>query len=606
MECSEMKLVIVIPVSNHWDLTWDCLRYLFERTDYKPHRIIVVDDGSTDETADRLLFIERGRGGQVRVLHHPMQWGFAHSCNDGMALAQREGATHILLLNNDVEVWSADWLDQIVQTLGQGQVVVGKDYVDFNSATNVDDVMVPYIGGWCMAFSVELLREIGPLDVTFSPAFYEDVEFCARAQAAGYQLVGLGEGLGIHHLYGKTSLDGRLNVDEIHIQNQPRFREKIRALRRRPCSNAEVKGTSWAFYCPGNMVFDDSFLEGDGLGGAESALVQLTRTLAAMGADVHVFNDCPSPGRFNGVHYHHIAQEQELLGREWDAFVLFRVSPNAALWAEVRAKKTLFWTCDQYTTMDWPESIFPFVDLTVAISEHHRQFLISHWRADRDKTIVLPLGVTPAEFSELPAKVRDRMIYCSVPRRGLKWLADIFPRVKARVPGATLAITGDYTLWGSPTPQNEEFKALFAGMEGVEFLGKVSRARLIEEMGKAELHVYPCDYEVQVPYTDIKVAGENFCLASLECQAAGTPTVATPNGALVTTVDNGNSGYLIRGHYPGEEAFTERVVNVVEDLLSLHRATLGQMARYARQRALTEFAWPVIARRWMGIVGGKK
>jgi GT2 family glycosyltransferase len=625
-----MKLAIVIPVSNHWELTRDCLIYLFERTEYQPEFIVIVDDGSTDETNESLRQARETYRGKIAVIRHPEQRGFAVACNHGMQMAQRMGATHVLLLNNDIEVWDAKWLGQIVDAFeGDADVVVGKDYVDYNSAALVDDEMVAYVGGWCMAFPVRLIEEIGLLDEELSPAFYEDVEFCARAQAAGYQLVGLGEGLGIHHLYGRTSLDGRLDVDSIHIANQPVFQEKVRRLRSRPSTlprggktfgggttNTDAQGMRWAFYCPGNMVFDDSYLEGVGRGGAEGALVQLTRALAAQGAHVHVFNDCPRPGVFHGVEYHPLADFMLGRGRGWDAFVLFRVTPQPEVWERVDDVDAmdrvdgrtvrLFWSCDQYTTMDWPERVFPYVDRIVAISPFHRQFLIEHWGADPEKTVDLPLGVTPAEFEPILPKVRNRLIYCSVPLRGLQHLASIFPRVKERIPSASLVVTGDYTLWGSPEGYPDEpsraVRDSLLGIPDVHLLGRVPRKRLIQEMMQAELHVYPCDYQAEIPYTGVKVDGENFCVASLECQAAGAPTIATPNGALRTTVEDGMSGYLVKGSLPGEALFEERFVNVVVDLLGEQRPALEQMQKYARRRALTRYSWEGIARRWARLI----
>jgi len=615
MKIDDIRLAIVVPVSNHSDLTMDCLTYLYEHTDYKPAIVFVVNDGSNDDTEEVLGSCQMVYS-TLHCISHFTQQGFAKSCNAGMTEAKLVNVTHILLLNNDIEVWQGDWLDKLLAPFEENdKLIVGVDYINYNSATIVDDEIVPYVGGWCMVFPVGLIDEIGMLDITFSPAFYEDVEFCARASDAGYRLVGLGEDIGIHHLYGKTVMDGRVDVNAIHVENQPKFQEKIRALRRRQwdAKREQLAGTRWAFYCPGNMVFDDTYLEGEGLGGAESALVQFTRTLSSMGAQVFVFNDCPHSGSFSPskyragrdhytVHYRHLTDEGALQAYDWDAFVLFRVTPPASVWDMVKAKAKIFWTCDQCTTMDWRENIFPFVDRIVAISEHHRQFLIDFWGADPETTIALPLGVTPSDFATRLPKIPGRLIYPSVPYRGLQHLAEIFTRVKEQIPEVSLVITGDYTLWGAPEPYNEEFKALFADVEDVHFLGKVPRNRLIQEMKQAELHVYPCDYYVEIPYTGMKVEGENFCVASLECQAAGTPTTATPNGALKTTVAQGDSGYLIRGHYPGEPAFTERFVNVVVELLTEQQDALEKMSEFARRRALRDFAWPTITLRWLDLM----
>ena len=618
MRLKDIRLAIVIPVSNHWELTEACLLYIYRHTHLKPPQInvIVVDDGSTDGTSDNLHgMLKDGRLPEsMTYITHEEQQGFARSCNHGIDYALTPalglfgaGFTHIMLLNNDVEAWDPSWLRTLLKPFEQEErLIVGPDFIDYNSATFVDDEMVPYIGGWCMVFPVELIHEIGVLDETFSPAFYEDVEFCARATAAGYRLLGLGE-VGLKHLCGKTVGDGRLNIDSIHVENQPKFQEKIRSIRQQQQEEQvrAFEGTKWAFYCPGNMYFDDTYLEGEGLGGAESALVQFTRTLALLGADVWVFNAVPSPRRFHrqfmrGVTYTNLLDSVSF--QMWDAFVLFRVTAPVSLWSEVRAKAKLFWSCDQFTTMDWRDNVFPWVDRIVAISEHHRQFLIDRWGACPQRVVALPLGITREDFETPLEKIPGRLIYCSQPDRGLEHLPEIYRELKQRVPEVSLTITCDRTLWGETQAGTAPYAALFEGLEDVRFLGKVPRVQLIQEMKQAEIHIYPCDYEVQIPYTDAKVEGENFCLASLECQAAGTPTIGAMNGALRTTVAQGDSGYLISFDKPGSPEFKERIVAVVADLLTAHRPELAQMSAYARRRALREFSWRHLADQWLALV----
>jgi GT2 family glycosyltransferase len=43
---------VVVPVHNRWQLTQKCLASLIEQT--VPHRVVVVDNGSTDETPRRI------------------------------------------------------------------------------------------------------------------------------------------------------------------------------------------------------------------------------------------------------------------------------------------------------------------------------------------------------------------------------------------------------------------------------------------------------------------------------------------------------------------------------------------------------------------------
>jgi len=178
MRLKDIRLAIVIPVSNHWELTEACLLYIYRHTHLKPPQInvIVVDDGSTDGTSDNLHgMLKDGRLPEsMTYITHEEQQGFARSCNHGIDYALTPalglfgaGFTHIMLLNNDVEAWDPSWLRTLLKPFEQEErLIVGPDFIDYNSATFVDDEMVPYIGGWCMVFPVELIHEIGVLDET--------------------------------------------------------------------------------------------------------------------------------------------------------------------------------------------------------------------------------------------------------------------------------------------------------------------------------------------------------------------------------------------------------------------------------------------------------
>ena len=95
---------VVIPACNHFELTDSCLRHLEAQT--VPHQVIVVDDGSTDGTSDRL----RERWPSVHVERFESSHGFAEACNRGVAAGRGE---IVVLLNNDVDC-RPDFLERLV------------------------------------------------------------------------------------------------------------------------------------------------------------------------------------------------------------------------------------------------------------------------------------------------------------------------------------------------------------------------------------------------------------------------------------------------------------------------------------------------------------
>jgi GT2 family glycosyltransferase len=100
---------IVIPVHNQAALTRQCLEALLGEPAAVSHETIVVDDASTDSTAELLS----GYADRVRVISRDENGGFAAACNDGAVAA---GGKYLVFLNNDT-IPTAGWLDTLVAHL---------------------------------------------------------------------------------------------------------------------------------------------------------------------------------------------------------------------------------------------------------------------------------------------------------------------------------------------------------------------------------------------------------------------------------------------------------------------------------------------------------
>lgn len=110
---------IIIPVFNKGELTHQCLRALLKLPPTVPCEIIVVDNGSTDDTPQRL----KEFGDRIRWWRRETNGGFAVACNEGAAAARSD---LLLFLNNDT-VPLEGWLEPLVAEtrLNAGVVAVG-------------------------------------------------------------------------------------------------------------------------------------------------------------------------------------------------------------------------------------------------------------------------------------------------------------------------------------------------------------------------------------------------------------------------------------------------------------------------------------------------
>lgn len=555
----------------HWNHAEDILRPFLENivpTLGKETELIICDNGSTDHSKEILELYKKETKGQVVPVYAGQNLGFGGGSN---LAYQKARGKYIIFLNNDVRAKKPDWIRQLVKVSMErnDNAVLGAQLVKNNSWTVVlDSGIIPYINGWCMFFPRKILEKIGTFDTGVGKAFFEDVELSDRAAKAGYELRQV-DGIGLEHLGSQTIKS--LDAGELTERARKYYRAKMIFNKIRFTGKKRI-----VFYVPNNYKFVDSDWEGKGVGGAEYALIHLTRMLVKLGLDVWVYNDCPVQGVFNGVNYAHRSTFE--YSDYCDVFVLFR-EPIRNL-EFVNSPIKIFWSCDQQTSGKWEETVYPFIDKIVAISDHHKQHL-RKWRdANSEFVEVIDLGIDLDSYLNPIPKIEGKMIFCSVPHRGLAALKSIYPKIKQRFPKASLVITSDYTLWGVKDPDNAQYKNL-GEMPDVIFLGKISRSELVRHQLESEIMIYPCNYE------------ELFCVAAAECIAAGAVPVSVPIGALKTTI--ADSGVLIRD---GMGNFEDAFVDAVVDLLT-NTTLRSKLMVEGRTRMFTKYNWKVIAEKWL-------
>jgi glycosyltransferase involved in cell wall biosynthesis len=308
-----------------------------------------------------------------------------------------------------------------------------------------------------------------------------------------------------------------------------------------------------------------------GVGGSESALLTMCEAWARRGDEVTVYNN-PT------------VKDDILEQRPVNAFnrsdnrdiVIFFRQPTSKV-MQVTGKK-IFWSCDQYTEGDF-RHFSQFVDAVVAISPFHAEYLKTTYGIEDAKVVDLPVRIWDYEIDV--EKVANRIIFTSVPMRGLAAVAQIFPAIKARIPDVSLVVTSDYRLWGNMSPQNQEYVQKFLGMDGVQFLGAVPRDRLVREQLQAQIHLYPFTGQTE----------ELFCLSVAESQVAGVLPITSTDGALETT----NMGVLIEGDSRdsrNNELFVDKVVEY------LGRDDLGEIQKSISKDAKKRFDVKEIMKTW--------
>ena len=97
---SSQPLVSIILLNWHgWRDTIACLDSLVSQ-DYNDYRVLVVDNGSTDDSVARI----RAAHPEIPIMETGRNLGFSGGCNVGVRRALEDGADYVWLLNNDTTV----------------------------------------------------------------------------------------------------------------------------------------------------------------------------------------------------------------------------------------------------------------------------------------------------------------------------------------------------------------------------------------------------------------------------------------------------------------------------------------------------------------------
>lgn len=160
-------------------------------------------------------------------------------------------------------------------------------------------------------------------------------------------------------------------------------------------------------------------------------------------------------------------------------------------------------------------------------------------------------------------KKKNSVGYFSAYYRGLECLLDMWPKIRERVPDATLDVYYGWESWLALQGPDDfyermekQFKVLSS--QGVTVHGRVSHDELARAMRSTQVWAYPTEFT------------EIHCITALKAQEAGCYPVVTDVGALAETVQSGVKIHT-KKIYTDEfqqELFIDAVVKALEEDLT--------------------------------------
>jgi glycosyltransferase involved in cell wall biosynthesis len=228
-----------------------------------------------------------------------------------------------------------------------------------------------------------------------------------------------------------------------------------------------------------------------------------------------------------------------------------------------------------------------FVDKIVYVSEWQKQFYQRHYQfneADQSRFKVLRNAITPIPQHTKPTD-KIRLIYMSVPERGLFLLLNAFDKIAPKYPNVELEVFSSYKIYGIPG-RDHDFRNLFARMQSnpqIKYNGTVSNQEIHNALQRAHIFAYPSTFM------------ETSCIALVEAMSAGCLCVHSNIAALPETAKGFTNMYDYSNNRAMHEVMFEKKLE--EAILQVQSGNTGHLNK---QKEYTDanYSWDTRIQEW--------
>lgn len=245
---------LIIPTRNAVQLVRQCIQSIEAKTRYANYEILLVDNGSDDPEALAYFKCLQDADPRVRVLRDDSPFNYAALNN---AAVEQASGELVALVNNDIEIITAQWLDELVgialqpgvgavgarlwypnKTLQHGGVILGIGGVAGHAHKYLPEGGKGYfmravlaqslsaVTAACLVIRKATYQAVGGLDAENLKVAFNDVDFCLRVREAGYRNVWTPHAELFHH-------ESATRGEDVAPEKRARFQAEVEYMMRR-------------------------------------------------------------------------------------------------------------------------------------------------------------------------------------------------------------------------------------------------------------------------------------------------------------------------------------------------------------------------------------
>jgi len=623
---------IVICVHNALTSLQACVESVLRCT-MPPYRVVIVDDGSSSETAS---YLERQVEEQkFLLLRNTEAKGYTRAANAGLRAVT---APWVVLLNSDTIV-TPGWLDRMwahgerdssIGVIGPisntaswqsvPRIFDGDDWAENSLPTGitVDElsmlvargalgaISMPFVNGFCLMIRSSLLESVGVFDeATFGAGYGEENDFCIRVRNAGWRLVVATDAYVYHAQSRSYSADRRLELakraDQLLLEKHDPRRDiwpqvaecrnclamaSVRAHLEAALLGRELTRNGRAKYEGKRIAF---VLPVSSLGGGANVVLEEGAALQRMGVDVtllgfeallHSVGPLARQAALQVATFANPEAITRYLQHEQDRYdAVVATLYRSVYWLPLQTDLRFGYYIQDFEPYffchDDPEYMTALQSYTY--SDRLKLMTKTLWNQKeveshtRRRPLVLGPSVDTTTFAPGPnRRVGDPIRIAAMVR----------PSTPRRAPERTLAVlnrvagqigaSAALTIFGST---DDELKAAKLDSSWIRNVGRLERAGMAALLADTDIFLDCSDYQA-------------MGLTALEAMLAGCAVIAPERGGCNDFIRTGQNGLLVNSM--DEAACADAVVWLAKDetaLLEIQLKAVADAGKYIPERA---------------------